>query len=350
MIQTTFATSRLHAGLYDPTFLSTAEADKLFVFVQTLPRERTPNPLNSGTFLRRTSSGHWNDFGTWRGKVSATKTLPTMDDAPWRVKNLAVRLSLRAGKPVNYLAAIGYEDEKDHIDWHQHGEDRARDARVFIVSLGATRTFGLREICSNCRVCVECNEAACDGHKRECDECRAAKKHKAVCPITNDKQRWTLFEPTHGSLLTLPSDYNWTHEHAVLDDNVPKGLRLSFNTKCLPTDETLEEFIARMERPAARRLTVYDCHAGCVYPSDAVYVGREVRDRRTGIVSWPATPFGNYKKLTGDAFRAYAADKMKDAEFRKQLEAVRGKDLLCWCRPHEVENCHARIWLELANA
>jgi hypothetical protein len=97
-------------------------------------------------------------------------------------------------------------------------------------------------------------------------------------------------------------------------------------------------------------MRVWDCHAGKKYPADAVYVGREVRDRRTGKVLWPATPFGNYQKLQGDAFRAYAADKMKNPDFRKQVESLRGQHLLCWCRPHEAKNCHARVWLELANA
>jgi hypothetical protein len=94
---------------------------------------------------------------------------------------------------------------------------------------------------------------------------------------------------------------------------------------------------------------VYDCHAGKKYPADAVYVGREVRDRRTGNIIRPATPFGNVKRLTGDAFRSYAAEKMKDAEFRELVESLRGKNLLCWCKPDEP-TCHAKIWLELANA
>ena len=42
---------------------------------------------------------------------------------------------------------------------------------------------------------------------------------------------------------------------------------------------------------------VYDCHAGKKYPQDAVYVGREVRDRRTGNIIRPATPFGNYLQI-----------------------------------------------------
>lgn len=40
---------------------------------------------------------------------------------------------------------------------------------------------------------------------------------------------------------------------------------------------------------------------------------------------------------------------MKSPEFRAQVESLRGKDLLCWCLPHEAEHCHAKAWLELAN-
>lgn len=347
------AGSSAEPHIYDPDFLTKQEADELLAFCLTLPRTR-PKTFMGGS-LRRVAIGSWNDFGTFRGgDASQKKTRPTMDAAPWEIKSVAVKLSLLASKPVNYISVIGYENERDHINWHQHGEDRARDARVFIISLGETRTFGLREICPDCRVCVACNEAACDGDDRHCDDCAWSKQHKERCPITKDRARWILLQPAHGSLITLPSDCNWTHEHAVLDDKSPKGLRVSFNTKCLPTDESLEDFIARMENGiVARPLSaprVYDCHAGQSYPPDAVYVGREVRDRRTGKVTWPATPFGNYKKLTGDAFRAYATDKMKEAAFRAQLESLRGKDLLCWCRPHERDRCHAQIWLELANA
>jgi uncharacterized Zn-finger protein len=105
----------------------------------------------------------------------------------------------------------------------------------------------------------------------------------------------------------------------------------------------------------ADRPSIYDCHAGKKYPADAVYVGREVRDRQTGKVAWPATPFGNTNRRrteTPEGKAAWAADvaeKMKDPEFRKQVESLRGKNLLCWCKVGEP-NCHARVWLELANA
>jgi hypothetical protein len=42
---------------------------------------------------------------------------------------------------------------------------------------------------------------------------------------------------------------------------------------------------------------------------------------------------------------------MKDEAFRAETyEKLRGKDLLCpWCDPGEPD-CHAKIWLELANS
>jgi hypothetical protein len=99
---------------------------------------------------------------------------------------------------------------------------------------------------------------------------------------------------------------------------------------------------------------VYDCHAGKKYPADAVYVGREVRSRRTGQIIRPATPFGNYERLTGDDFRAYAERKMQEPAFRERaMKELRGKDLLCWCvqeGPKRAEFCHARVWVELVNA
>jgi len=93
---------------------------------------------------------------------------------------------------------------------------------------------------------------------------------------------------------------------------------------------------------------VFDCHAGKEYPTDAKYVGREVRDRRTGQIIWPDTPFGNYFGLTGDAFRKYAVGRMQLPYFRARVEALRGRDLLCWCGPNAAF-CHAKVWLELAN-
>jgi len=51
-------------------------------------------------------------------------------------------------------------------------------------------------------------------------------------------------------------------------------------------------------------------------------------------------------------FRLAALTKMQDSGFRQQMEALRGRDLLCWCEqegPKRAEFCHARVWLDLIN-
>src|SRR5580658_570702 len=76
-----------------------------------------------------------------------------ISQAPVVVRKLAAKLTkLNDGKPINYLSFIAYENEGDHINWHQHNEDRCRDATVYIMSLGETRTFGLRRVCEKHRI------------------------------------------------------------------------------------------------------------------------------------------------------------------------------------------------------
>lgn len=77
-------------------------------------------------------------------------------------------------------------------------------------------------------------------------------------------------------------------------------------------------------------------------PAGAVYVGRPSR--------W-GNPFpvglrpGRYT-LEGSLrlFRIYADDSRRGGEW---LEALRGRDLVCWC-PLD-QSCHADVLLELAN-
>jgi len=68
----------------------------------------------------------------------------TLEEAPQEIKALAAKLSAHAGKNVNYLSVVLYEDGSDYMDWHQHAEDKGYDAGVFVVSTGATRLFGVR--------------------------------------------------------------------------------------------------------------------------------------------------------------------------------------------------------------
>lgn len=105
---------------------------------------------------------------------------------------------------------------------------------------------------------------------------------------------------------------------------------------------------------------VWDCHAGKQFPAEAVYVGCKVsmygRILREGsIFGNGANPLvshrGSFK--TEREFRDYATKRLADREFRAEVEKLRGKHLLCWCvqdGPKRAEFCHARVWLELANA
>jgi Domain of unknown function (DUF4326)/2OG-Fe(II) oxygenase superfamily len=224
------------------------------------------------------------------------------------------RLSKQSGRTVNYAALMVYEGGLDTLGWHQHKEDKSHDTPVWIVSLGAERTFGLREVVKKGAI------------------------HK--------------LKPQHGSLITLPSCMNDTHVHAVLPDKDVTGIRFAWNCKAM--DET---YYSGDGTPK-----VWCCKAGYEYPQDAIYVGcRTIRGQaREGSSFGNAVdPFKvrNAKTnpwLAGNEadFRTAALKKMEDRAFRQQLGALRGKHLLCWCEqdgPKRPAFCHARVWLELAN-
>jgi alkylated DNA repair dioxygenase AlkB/uncharacterized Zn-finger protein len=230
-------------------------------------------------------------FGDSGGRPYNAEVRP-LSEAPDAIKKLLAKLSAYSGKNVNYASAVRYVDGTDYMGWHQHREDRGHDATVWIVSTGAERLFGLRDI---------------------------------------ETKHVFKFTVKPGSLITLSSEANDTHEHAVLKMPGCKSVRYAVNCKAI----------------SPREPQVYDCHAGKEYPADAVYVGREVRDRKGKLIR-EASPFGN-PHLPPEEFRAYAEEKMKDAAFAAQVMALKGKDLLCWCSGKETEHCHARVWLELAN-
>jgi len=80
------------------------------------------------------------------------------------------------------------------------------------------------------------------------------------------------------SLITLPSEYNDSHEHAVLKDKEQKGIRYGWNCKCV------DEIYHALNSQAPK---VWDCHAGKKYPKDAIYVGCRVRNRKGGVIREP---------------------------------------------------------------
>lgn len=290
----------IYEKYYLEHFLPQAAADALLGFSLTLPSTRKVI-LPWGNLSRFISLGTYSEFPSEYIEKAYGDNKP-LSTAPDELKSLAAALTKFAGKPVNYLSLPTYLNEKSGMNFHQHVEDFEQpDQTVYCISLGAVRTIAIRPL-------------GC-----------------------TDKKKYEYLRPAHGSLYILPSSYNRTHEHAVLDDKSPCGVRVCINGK-------------HQEPPPSGPQVRFGSQAE--YP-DAVYVGR--RNVR-GKIKYPDTPFGNYlaKKLGRDTtaaeFRAYAVEKRENETFRAAVEELRGQDLLCpWCKPSEP-NCHAKVWLELANA
>jgi len=229
-------------GYYEPNFLIKAEADALFEMAQAQPRVR-PRIERSGYLLRRCAST------TWSVRDKYAESLPLMGrlvEAPPEIISLQHKLSALAGKEVNYFSLQAYENERDHIGFHQHREDKCRDARVFIISLGERRTFAVDRVCPECLLCDACNQRKCHPGGPKCssrEKCRGAKKHRRACPVRRSTK--TVLLPGHGSLIALTSEANNWYEHAVLNDKEPKGLRISINTKCIPPEDAAEGYVPR---------------------------------------------------------------------------------------------------------
>jgi hypothetical protein len=229
-------------GYYEPNFLTKAEADALFGMAKTQKRDR-PIIKRSGYPLRRCASTTW----SVRDRHADDDALMVpLAEAPQEIISLQRKLSDLAGKEVNYFSVQAYENERDHIGFHQHREDKCRDARVFIISLGERRTFAVDRLCPECLLCEACNRRRCHPNGPRCSShvvCRAAKQHRRTCAVR--KATKTTLLPEHGSLIFLTSEANDWYEHAVLDDKVSKGLRISINTKCIPPEDAAEGYIPR---------------------------------------------------------------------------------------------------------
>jgi alkylated DNA repair dioxygenase AlkB len=131
---------------YEPNFLSKGEADALFEMAKAQRRDR-PIIKRSGYPLRRCASTTW----SVRDRHAEDNALMVpLGEAPQEIISLQRKLSNLAGKEVNYFSLQAYENERDHIGFHQHREDKCRDARVFIISLGERRTFAVDKLCSEC--------------------------------------------------------------------------------------------------------------------------------------------------------------------------------------------------------
>ncbi len=232
-------------GYYEPNFLTKVEADSLFAAAQAEPRFR-PIIRRSGYELRRCASTCWSVRD--RHDKDSTAMVP-LAQAPPEIFSLQAKLSALAGKEVNYFSLQAYENERDHIDFHQHREDKCRDARVFIISLGERRSFAVDKLCPDCLLCDACNHRRCRPDGPRCSEparCKAAKMHRRSCSVRKNTK--TVLVPSHGSLIYLTSEANDWYEHAVLNDKEPRGLRMSINTKCIPPEDAAAGYVPREYR------------------------------------------------------------------------------------------------------
>jgi hypothetical protein len=208
---------------YIEDFYTKQEADELFEFIKTQPFVRPPNPQNKTYRLKRLSfPGYSPPIPPTR---AARKFKPpsnydvsrTVAEAPELYKKFAKRLSEYAGREINYLSTMGYLTD-DHMGFHQHEEDKKReDQTVWVLSLGAVHPVAIRP-----------------------EGCK-------------DKSQWEIIHPAHGSLYVLPSSYNLTHEHAVLegDDYSFGGLRIAINTKHIPPISPVAQFLTDVQKANA---------------------------------------------------------------------------------------------------
>jgi hypothetical protein len=292
-----------------PNFLTKEEANELAAYFDTLSTMPAETAL-PGTFsvrktrwgkeIKRQSLGYlarnaFNDRRNWGTEYA------DIDTAPEILQRFRRKLAAYTGQEINYISILKYPNSDAIINWHNHNEDRWHNSPVWDVTVGPTeRRFWAREV---------------------------AKPKTTVTSVLAEV----------GSLITLPSSMNTTHEHAILKDKTT-GVRYSINCKSLPL------------------YAVWECRAGKNYPKDAVYVGRRVMDRK-GKVIREGTMFGNGMTdkdafKTEAEFREYAEKQLENPAFRAELEKLRGKHLLCWCvqtGPKREEFCHARVWLEIAN-
>src|SRR5271170_30019 len=120
---------------YNENFLTKTEADTLKESVLSQPAIREKIARNHSSLIRKLHYGTYSPIPeSHYGGISHCRPV---DDAPSFIKAFAAKLSAFAGKEINYISQRGYENERDHIGWHQHHEDYGReDQSVWVVSLG----------------------------------------------------------------------------------------------------------------------------------------------------------------------------------------------------------------------
>jgi alkylated DNA repair dioxygenase AlkB len=179
---------------YIPAFLTPEEADALFTTCAGLKFPMRKNPRNLSTFIRHQVVAFTEKASK---RASDAGDVFPLAEAPEEIRSLAAKLTAHVGngRRVNYLSVVRYEKGEDHMNWHQHREDKGRNTPVLIVTTGAERRFGIREVGK---------------------------------PETAEH-----FVARQGSLIVLTSEANDTHEHAVSKAKGVTSPRYAVNCKCV---------------------------------------------------------------------------------------------------------------------
>jgi hypothetical protein len=86
-----------------------------------------------------------------------------------------------------------------------------------------------------------------------------------------------------------------------------------------------------------------------IIPEGAVYIGRWNSFHRLPRSKWANTPLPRdaTDEQRAASIAAYEARLRSDPARMAQLHELRGRDLVCWCKPAD---CHGDVLLRLANA
>jgi alkylated DNA repair dioxygenase AlkB len=306
---------------YEEDFLTPEELAEFETVCKALPWKRIANERNGfdlnekGEKVWRAYKHYmqlmWCDVRDTHAENKYDCLLGSITDAPAIVQIIVEKLSAHVGRQVNYVSLMCYVGETGHLGWHQHKEDKGHDTPVMIVPCGQERKFSYRLKGSN-------------------------ERHDVLT--------------RNGSLVVLPSSFNDTHEHAILDDKTATGTRYAINAKCMD-----EIYYGETAAPAESvRLLVQSAPAP--EPSNLiahvnegrhdVYIGRRIT---RGKHNFPASIWGNHNHLNLAEYEAYVRS---SPELLQQLPSLKGKVLGCW---HTVADrrkglvCHGDVLLKLVN-
>ena len=118
-----------YSKIYQPGFLSPDESKALFDACEQLPRKR--GKTHWGVDKRHLIGQSFSDVKSNRLAYVAAGVQPKpIAEAPQPVQNMISKLTQLAGRTVNYASLVIYDNQRDHMNWHQHKEDKGHDTPV----------------------------------------------------------------------------------------------------------------------------------------------------------------------------------------------------------------------------